>query len=162
MRVPRELVTVLSERIPAAAAEIHWETGKDVCLQRPLSQETCLSFVQRRPCRLRPRVTGRTLKSGEQKLSADCDCDSCAGFCPPLFVYPPFTDVKRAFLLPRIILFLLYRIGLSRCSGTAGNHSLREGVERRSCFPARRSIFGRCYAGHAPTVCGEGVKKSEV
>ncbi len=24
MRVPRELVTVLSERIPAAAAEIHW------------------------------------------------------------------------------------------------------------------------------------------
>ncbi len=38
VRVPRELVTVLSERIPAAAAEIHWETGKDARLQRPLSR----------------------------------------------------------------------------------------------------------------------------
>ena len=158
MRVPRELVTVLSERIPAAAAEIHWETGKDVCLQRPLSQETCLSFVQRRPCRLRPRVTGRTLKSGEQKLSADCDCDSCAGFCPPLFVYPLLLTLKGLFYCRVLSCFYCTE---SVCP-VWREWSAREGVERRSCFPARRSIFGRCYAGHAPTVCGEGVKKSEV
>ena len=132
MRVPRELVTVLSERIPAAAAEIHWETGKDVCLQRPLSQETCLSFVQRRPCRLRPRVTGRTLKSGEQKLSADCDCDSCAGFCPPLFVYPLLLTLKGLFYCRLLSCFYCTE---SVCPAAAGQRGITHSEKEWSGVP---------------------------
>ncbi len=73
----------------------------------------------------------------------------------------PFTDVK-GLLLPRIILFLLYRIGLSRCSGTAGNHSLREGVGGVPVFPPG-GVFSAGVIPDMPQRCAvKGVKKSEV
>ena len=99
MRIPHELVTVLSERMPAASAEVHWETGKDVCLRRPLSQETCLSSVQRRLHRLRPRVTGRTLKSGKQEIGARTGryTGFRRVFCLLFFVCPLLLTLKGLF-----------------------------------------------------------------